>query len=173
MPKRAIGVIVLLAGLLGLTSAVAAGPVSTQAGRPRAVSTPRIGGLAIIGQTLTAYRGAWAGRPTRYRYVWQRCSKAGHSCHKVGRPGKRYRISGRDVGRRLRLVVTASNRAGSRSARSPATPAVTKSGGPPTKSPPPVGGYFGLQPVGAWSRLPSGAACARLVHRSTWEPRRD
>jgi hypothetical protein len=39
--------------------------------------------------------------------------------------------------------------------------------------PPPVGGYFDLQPVGTWSRVPSGAACARLLHRSTWEPRRD
>jgi hypothetical protein len=43
----------------------------------------------------------------------------------------------------------------------------------PPKSPPRPSGYFSLQPAGAWSRLPGGAACARQVHRSAWEPRRD
>jgi hypothetical protein len=172
MPKLPIGATLIAAGLLSVTFAATAGSSDLKSGAPRNVGAPRIAGLAITGQTLTAYRGRWSGRPTKYRYAWQRCSKAGRSCRTAAR-GARYRISGRDVGRRLRLVVTASNRAGSKSARSPATPAVTKAGGPPTKSPPPVGGYFGLQPVGAWSRVPSGAACARLIHRSTWEPRPD
>ena len=42
-----------------------------------------------------------------------------------------------------------------------------------SKSPPPKGGYFTLKPVGAWSHLPSGTACAHKVHRSLWEPRPD
>jgi hypothetical protein len=42
-----------------------------------------------------------------------------------------------------------------------------------TTQPPPEGGYFTLQPVGTWSALPSDAACAGRVHRSTWEPRPD
>jgi hypothetical protein len=40
-------------------------------------------------------------------------------------------------------------------------------------TPPPKRGYFKLRPVGAWSRLPSGSACVRRVHRSAWEPRPD
>jgi hypothetical protein len=38
-------------------------------------------------------------------------------------------------------------------------------------APPPRGGYFSPQPVGAWSSLSSGGACAQMVHRSPWEPR--
>jgi len=38
---------------------------------------------------------------------------------------------------------------------------------------PPKRGYFNLKPVGAWSRLPTGRACAQMVHRSPWEPRPD
>src|SRR5881409_3295618 len=35
----------------------------------------------------------------------------------------------------------------------------------PADVPPPPDGYFTLQPVGAWSSLPSGASCASQVHR--------
>ena len=38
-------------------------------------------------------------------------------------------------------------------------------------APPDRAGYFRTAPVGSWSRLPTDAACARRVHRSTWEPR--
>ena len=38
-------------------------------------------------------------------------------------------------------------------------------------APPDRTGYFRTAPVGSWSRLPTEAACARSVHRSTWEPR--
>jgi hypothetical protein len=40
-------------------------------------------------------------------------------------------------------------------------------------SPPSSAGYFTLQPVGAWSSLPTDAGCSGQVHRSTWEPRPD
>ncbi len=32
-------------------------------------------------------------------------------------------------------------------------------------------GYFATKPAGSWEKLPSDKACARQVHRSTWEPR--
>ena len=38
-------------------------------------------------------------------------------------------------------------------------------------APPPSGGYFLLQPVGSYARLPDDAAAAAMVHYSTWEPR--
>lgn len=48
---------------------------------------------------------------------------------------------------------------------------------PPDSSKPPTGGYFpNLVPAsqaGPNGTLPSGATCAGLVHRSTWEPRPD
>src|ERR1700751_3682541 len=37
-------------------------------------------------------------------------------------------------------------------------------------SPPPPGGYFQLQPVGSYVRLPDDAAAAAEVHYSAWEP---
>jgi hypothetical protein len=42
-----------------------------------------------------------------------------------------------------------------------------------TSAPPAKGGYFSLQPVGAWATLPSGGTCTNLVRRSAWEPRPD
>jgi hypothetical protein len=38
-------------------------------------------------------------------------------------------------------------------------------------APPPRDGSFATLPVGAWRTLPDGAACARQVPRSSWEPR--
>jgi len=38
-------------------------------------------------------------------------------------------------------------------------------------APPAAVGYFSLQPVGSWSRLPSDSQCTAEVHYSTWEPR--
>jgi hypothetical protein len=46
------------------------------------------------------------------------------------------------------------------------TPPVTPDNG---SAKPAAGGYFAILPPG--SALPSGAACAARVHRSTWEPR--
>ena len=41
----------------------------------------------------------------------------------------------------------------------------------PRSAPPPPGGYFGLQPVGSYARLPDDAAAAAEVEVSTWEVR--
>ena len=172
MPKRWATVAAALVGLVALAFSATAGTTDLRPKRPRNVSKPQIAGLAMTAQVLTAYHGSWTGSPTGYRYVWQRCNKAGRLCRKAGRTRSTFRVSARDVGRRIRVVVTASNRGGSRSAHSRATTSVTRTAAP-TKLPPPAGGYFDLQPVGTWSRLPSGAACAGLLHRSTWEPRRD
>jgi hypothetical protein len=51
------------------------------------------------------------------------------------------------------------------------SPPPSPSPSPTGSAPPDPGGYFTLQPVGAWSSLPSGATCAGRVHRSSWEPR--
>jgi hypothetical protein len=40
----------------------------------------------------------------------------------------------------------------------------------PSSLAPPPGGYFQLQPVGSYVRLPDDAAAAAEVHYSTWEP---
>ncbi len=69
-------------------------------------------------------------------------------------------------------TTTASSTTASTTSTTASTTTTTLFVPPPggtSSSPPPAGGYFStLAPAAA---LPSGAACAAMVHRSTWEPR--
>ena len=84
---------------------------------------PAISGLAQQGGTLTAFAGIWSNSPT-FAYQWQELISAtwtnisGATAATLVVPG------GSTIGRTLRVVVTASNAAGSASANSAATPAV-------------------------------------------------
>ncbi|HVA30409.1 MAG TPA: PIG-L family deacetylase, partial [Gaiellaceae bacterium] len=92
---------------------------------PVNVAPPTISGTARQGQVLTASPGTWTGNPTGYVYQWQRCDPGGASCVNVGGAGRStYAVSGLDVGRTLRVVVTATNADGSAAATSAATPVV-------------------------------------------------
>jgi autotransporter family porin len=150
---------------------------------PQNRAAPKIAGSALSGKTLTAHRGRWSNRPTAYRYGWQSCNRAGKSCVKV-RGAKRatYLLGAREVGHRLRVVVTASNPAGQRSARSKPTGVITVQGPP---APPPPPGYFGTDPsrdcvdraesscahANAFPR--AAALCATKIIHTSWEPRHD
>jgi hypothetical protein len=71
-------------------------------------SRPSIRGRMRTGVRLHARTGAWTGTPRlRYRYRWQRCVTVS------GATRATYRLGRRDVARRLRVLVTASNAAGS------------------------------------------------------------
>jgi hypothetical protein len=101
------------------------------ASAPRNTAVPAISGTATVGQTLTASNGTWTGtEPIRYTYSWQRCDSAGSSCAAIsGATGQTYPVTSADQGNRLRVVVTASNTAGSSNATS-ATTAGVGSGAP-------------------------------------------
>jgi autotransporter family porin len=160
---------------------------------PHNRAAPKIAGAALNGQTLSARRGRWANRPTAFRYAWQSCDKAGRSCVRI-RGAKRptYRLGVRQVGHRLRVVVTAFNRAGHRSARSKPTGVVPVPISPPPPPPPPLPpppppppGYFKTDPsrdcvdrAEASCSLPNSlprtaSFCASAIIRSSWEPRAD
>jgi hypothetical protein len=165
------------------------------AGRLRAPhnrAAPKIAGAALEGKTLSALRGKWSHRPTAFRYAWQSCNRAGRSCVRVrGARRVKYRLGAHDVGHRLRVVVTAFNRAGHGSARSKPTAVVTVPAGPPPPPPPgpppppPRPGYFGSDPsrdctdkAEASCRVPSSlpraaSTCASSIIHSSWEPRAD
>ena len=112
----------------------------------------------------------------------------------------KYRLGARDVGHRLRVLVTAYNRAGHGSARSRATAVVVAGlAGPPAPPPPnpppppppgpppapPPPGYFGTDPsrdcvdrAEASCTLPNAlpraaSTCSTSIIRSSWEPRPD
>src|SRR3954464_13360686 len=118
--------------LLALFALVLAGSLPAAAGaavhryeKPRNVKAPRIAGTKTVGHSLKAPRGPWARHPTRYRYSWRRCNVLGRRCHAVKGARKRvYRLGAPDAGKRIRVVVTASNRGGAASARSAATKVV-------------------------------------------------
>ncbi|HEX8647230.1 MAG TPA: hypothetical protein VF715_10035, partial [Thermoleophilaceae bacterium] len=101
------------------TTAVAGNaPVNTVA--------PVISGTHRDGQTLTSTTGTWTGTPTiSYARQWLRCAADGTGCVAIaGATGSSHALTGADVGKRIRLTVTATNMAGNASATS------ANSGGP-------------------------------------------
>jgi hypothetical protein len=90
-------------------------------------SPPTISGTARNGQTLTAGPGSWTGtQPIAFAYQWQRCDAAGAACVAIAATTPTYTVTAADVGRTLRVVVTASNSGGtSAPASSSATAVVT------------------------------------------------
>jgi NedA-like, galactose-binding domain/Disaggregatase related/Protein of unknown function (DUF1565) len=95
---------------------------------PASVTAPTISGTAKVGQTLAASAGTWSNSPTSYTYSWQRC---GTSCAAVGSQSS-YAVTSADLGQTLKVGVTASNTAGSATATSAPTAAVTADPPPPT-----------------------------------------
>ncbi len=102
---------------------------------------PKITGQAIQGRALHATHGRWRNQPRRYRYAWLECNPAGKGCHAIRRARARtYKLARSNVGHRIRVAVTASNRHGSTRALSRPTPVVVNPPGappPPPPAPPP------------------------------------
>jgi uncharacterized protein YukE len=116
-------VVVTATNVAGSTSAKT--PVSgVVAGiAPTNTALPTITGLLKLGQTLTALSGTWSGTaPITYAYQWQLCNVLGSSCNNIaGATSSSFLLGALDVGLPLRVVVMASNVAGS----TPAFSAVT------------------------------------------------
>jgi hypothetical protein len=159
--------------------------VAAQTVVPSNTVEPSISGRAEQGRTLTAARGTWTGtEPISYAYQWLRCGTDGGqadggNCALVsGATGREHRLTGADVGARLRVRVTASNSDGSRAAASNPTATVV---GPPVNTAPPFprgsmvvgqvvtaepGTWTGRQPISfsyRWLRCNSaGGECAAI-----------
>lgn len=110
-------------------------------GRPANTTEPSISGTPTVGQRLTANRGTWVGEtPITYAFQWLRCSTAGDNCSEIsGANDTQYLLVVNDVGRTIRVRVTARNDNGSRSAVSNETAVVRDQTQPP---PPPPSGNF-------------------------------
>jgi hypothetical protein len=98
---------------------------------PSNSSPPTIAGTPQDGQSLSAGNGSWNGtQPIANTYQWQRCDQNGASCADVaGATAQTYKLGSADVGRTVRVVVTASN-AGGRSSASSAPTGVVQPAGP-------------------------------------------
>ena len=97
--------------------------------RPANTSVPRITGTAAKNSLLVATPGSWSGTtPMTFSYQWQRCTTT-TTCTAILRATlSTYRALPEDVGKRLRVVVTAGNGAGSATASSAVTDLVKATG---------------------------------------------
>lgn len=122
---------------------------------------PTISGSAVVGQTLLAGNGSWSGHPSAYAYQWRRCDAVGVNCADVsGATSSSYTVVDADVGSRLRILVTATNVAGSSSASSAATGAVPPTGAPANVLPPGISGtarrgWLLTASNGSWTQAPT------------------
>jgi hypothetical protein len=101
---------------------------SSTAGAPRNTAPPSISGTPQEGQTLTANRGSWSGgQPMTFTYQWRRCDRNGGSCSDIsGATASTYVLRAVDIGRTLRVRVTAANKLGSSSATTTPTAVIAK-----------------------------------------------
>jgi hypothetical protein len=93
---------------------VPAGPIVPAAPlAPAATATPQVSGLAMVDEALTATHASWTGTsPLSTSLRWERCEADGSGCVDLGLNGTTYTVIPVDIGKRLRVVSTASNVAG-------------------------------------------------------------
>jgi predicted actin-binding protein len=129
------------------------------AAAPQNTAVPQISGTAKEGSTLTASNGTWSNTPTSFGYQWRRCASDGTACGDITTATKQtYDPATADIGRTLRVVVTASNADGKASATSDATDVVDSKSGPANSVKPAVSG---TATVGQELRVSQG----------TWSPK--
>lgn len=142
----------------------AATAVVTGASAPTNTGEPTISGTPVQGQTLSATSGSWTGTaPISYAYQWVRCgtdggAADGSNCPSIqGATGTTYVAQSGDVGSRLRVRVTATNSAGSRTVASNPTATVAaptsppKNAGEPAISGTPTQGQTLTATSGSWT----------------------
>jgi hypothetical protein len=140
------------------TSTSAATDVVSSAKAPVNTAAPQVSGTAKVGEQLSASTGTWTGGVRSYSYQWQRCDASGGSCVSVqDATAKVYGVRTIDAGNTMRVVVTATNLAGSTNATSAATGLVQSNATPaPTPTPTPTAHnhaptitYVGLRRLGS------------------------
>lgn len=118
-------------GTTTTTTPTTTATTTTTVAAPANTSPPTISGSAVGGQTLTANNGSWTGgQPITFTYQWRRCDQNGANCANiVGATGQTYTLTTADVGRTLRVAVSAANAGGTTTATSAQT-AVVRTAGP-------------------------------------------
>jgi hypothetical protein len=101
---------------------------------PVNIDPPTITGTPRVGEALTAQNGTWENAPTSFRYRWLRCDQSGFGCSLLAADGQTYRLGQADVGRTMRVRVTAANADGSTNARSQPTDVVASNAAPLTNT---------------------------------------
>jgi hypothetical protein len=173
------------------TAVSAATDVVTSATAPVNTALPTTSGTEREGSVLTATTGTWTGSPApTFAYQWLRCDQNGSNCAIInGATAQTYTLQSADVGRRMRVRVTATNSEGSSSADSAATRTVEAAGTAPANTSAPTisgnplegevltanrGQWSGTQPLSfayQWQRCDrSGGSCSNIANATgqTW-----
>jgi hypothetical protein len=143
---------------------------ATSTGAGPTIGLPAGGGAAHDGQTLSADPGSWNGTGTLiYTYQWQRCDANGANCQDIpGATQSTYTPGAADVGGAVRVVVTATNDAGSSAPTVSAPIAVTASSAPVNTAPPALTG-----PVTQGQALAAGpgtwSVAGAVSYTYTWQ----
>jgi hypothetical protein len=96
-------------------------------GAPINSAIPGVSGSARVGRVLSASPGTWRGAaPMQFAYRWQSCDAAAACVDLPGQTDSSMRVDASTVGRRLRVVVTATNAEGSATAVSAPTGVVAR-----------------------------------------------
>jgi glucosylceramidase len=106
--------------------------VVTVACKPASSVPPDIVGVPEAGQTLTASPGTWSGAPA-FSYMWQSCTEGvpDECVTRQEGPAAAYVVVAADLGRRIRVQVTATNADGTETVASAPTAVVTAGSGTP------------------------------------------
>jgi hypothetical protein len=170
----------------GPTVAVSAASAKISAAPPAVSSPPTVSGVERDTQTLSASAGTWTGTPAiTYAYQWRRCDGAGAGCVDIaGANAATYRLAPADVDSTVRVVVTATNAGGVRTATSSPTGAIAADGPAATTAPSVSGVERDSQTLianrGTWTGTPTiaytyrwrrcdttGAACSDIPGATT------
>lgn len=142
--RRRGGRFVLVVGLALVMVMLGSVPSGGAAGGtpPSNSAPPTISGTARQGQTLTGQTGSWSGStPIAFGFQWRVCDTAGASCSDLaGATAQTHVVTSAEVGHTLRVLVVASNSAGTASVLSAATTVVTSGAAPSNTSPPVITG---------------------------------
>jgi hypothetical protein len=79
-------------------------------------SRPAISGTTSVGQTLTSSLGTWSPSPNSYAYQWSRANESSGTYSDIsGAISRTYILTSDDLGKFLKVTVTATNSSGSSS----------------------------------------------------------
>jgi hypothetical protein len=103
--------------LIGLAAGAGVSHGASAVG-PTVVGAPSEVGAAVVGQRLTAERGAWSGSATiTYHYQWYRCDLNAAHCGSIhGATARSYKLVAADAAHAIGLTVQATDSSGTASA---------------------------------------------------------
>ena len=131
---------------------------------PKNTSAPALSGTSIQeGLALSVSTGTWSDSPTSYTYQWEACGGSGGCAAITGATSASYTPAPADVGKTLRVLVTATGSGGSSSAYSDSSNAVLSATPVNTAAPAispanPRQGVLESASTGTWTGSPTAYA---------------